>query len=106
MATHPPFKLTVSALAYHRNGICGAPFHVAIVEASDEPGRPKVAIVFDEPYHVAVLDIGKLSDDEITFGENSYRGDLFEPSLRNAIAQAYAEVEDLTDVKQGDSSCN
>ena len=106
MTTYAPLKITLSALAYHRNGICGAPFHVAIVEASDEPGRPKVAIVFDEPYHVAVLDIGKLSADEITFGENSYRGDIFEPPLRNAIVHAYAEVEDLTDIKQGDSSCN
>jgi hypothetical protein len=100
-------RLTIKlrALAYHRNGISGAPFHVAIFEDSEEPNQPKVGIVFDDRNHVAVLDTTKLSNDEITFGENSYRGDVFEPLLRKAIQQTYAEVEDLTQIKQGDSSC-
>lgn len=47
-----------------------------------------VASVFDEPGHVAVFAVGKLSEPDVgvAFGENSYRGDRYEPELRAAIA--------------------
>lgn len=50
--------------------------------------RRMLAVVFDAPGHVAVFDVAKLSDPAIgvAFGENSWRGDRFQPELREAIA--------------------
>jgi hypothetical protein len=78
---------------YHRNGICGAPFHVILFEDKGEEASRKVGIVFDSPYHVAVLDIAKLADGNITFGHNSWRGDVFELELRAAITDRNRHIE-------------
>jgi hypothetical protein len=75
-------RLTISAIAFHRNGICGAPFHVVLFHDGDSR---KLAIVFDEPWHCAVLDVAKQAAGDIAFGSNSWRGDTFEPHLRAAI---------------------
>ena len=74
--------LRVIASAYHRNGISGAPFHVVLFDDADSR---KVGIVFDAPGHCAVLDIALLARGTIAFGANSYRGDAFEPALRQAL---------------------
>jgi hypothetical protein len=79
-------KTNITHIAHHRNGIDGAPFHVVLFE--DNPGREasrKFAIVFDAAHHVAVLDIDKLAAGDIAFGSNSWRADVYEPHLRNAI---------------------
>ena len=78
-------KLNIIAIAYHRNGICGAPFGAVLFEDSGSEGSRKVGIVFDERHHCAVLDIAKLAAGDITFGSNSWRGDQYEPHLRKAI---------------------
>lgn len=76
-------KLTIEQIDLHRNGICGAPFHVLIF---DDPGNGRMlGIVFEERYHVAVLKLEKLAQETIAFGENSWRGDQYEPHLRRAI---------------------
>jgi hypothetical protein len=73
------------AIAAHRNGICGAPFHVVLFEDDGNEGSRKVGIVFESPSHTAVLDVSKLADGDIAFGSNSWRGDTYEPHLRKAI---------------------
>jgi hypothetical protein len=79
-------KTNIISIARHRNGICGAPFHVVLFEDNPGPeGSRKVGIVFDEPHHCAVLDIAKLAAGDIAFMSNSWRGDVYEPHLRNAI---------------------
>ena len=78
-------NLKIINFATHRNGITGAPFVVVLFEDRGEEGSRKVAILFDAPYHCAVLDVKKLSKGDITFGSNSWRGDTFEKSLRKAI---------------------
>ena len=78
-------KLKILDTAHHRNGICGAPFAVVLFEDKGPEGSCKVAVLFDEPYHCAILDVGKLAQGDIAFGSNSWRGDLFEQSLRKAI---------------------
>ena len=78
-------KLTINSIAYHRNGICGAPFEVVLFEDQGPEGSRKVAILFDEPHYCAVLDVAKLAAGDIAFGSNSWRGDNYEPSLRQAI---------------------
>lgn len=77
-------KLEIITLAYHRNGISGAPFYIVLFRG--EEGR-KVAILFDREAHCAVLDVDRLHQGDIAFGSNSWRGDHFEPGLRNAIAE-------------------
>jgi hypothetical protein len=77
-------KLHIEQIERHRNGICGASFHILVFRDPDE-GR-MVAIVFDQQHHVAVLHLDKLAAGNITFGENSWRGDKYEPCLRQAIA--------------------
>jgi hypothetical protein len=74
-------KLKIIDIAHHRNGICGAPFDVVLFH--DGESR-KAAILFEEKYHRAVLDVAKLAAGDIAFASNSWRGDQFEPHLRDA----------------------
>ncbi len=88
-------RIHVRALDRHRNGIGGAPFHVAIFDegkgADPEDRGRKVAVVFEERYHCAVLDVAKLAAGDIAFGSNSWRGDEYEPHLRKAIKKHEAK---------------
>jgi hypothetical protein len=78
-------KLKIIDIAFHRNGICGAPFDVVLFQDHGPEGSRKVAILFEEPYHCAVLDVTKLAAGNIAFGSNSFRGDIYEPELRTAV---------------------
>lgn len=78
-------KLTIIDVARHRNGVCGEPFEVVLFEDQGTEGSRKLAIVFEEPHYCAVLDVAKLAAGDIDFGSNSWRGDHFEESLRQAI---------------------
>jgi hypothetical protein len=80
-------KLKIIDTAHHRNGISGAPFDVALFEERDPEASRKIGIIFQEPHHCAVLDVGKLTQGDITFGSNSWRGDQYEPHLRKAIVE-------------------
>lgn len=75
----------ILAIDYHRNGIGGAPFHAILFEDGGEEGSRKLAVIFDQPDHCAVLDVAKLAAGDIAFGSNSWRGDQYEPALRIAI---------------------
>ena len=76
-------KLHIEDIQHHRNGICGAPFHVLLFRDPDE-GR-MVGIVFNEDHHVAVFNFDKLAVGNIAFAVNSWRGDRYEPYLREAV---------------------
>jgi hypothetical protein len=86
-------KLNIIAIDYHRNGICGAPFHVVLFDDDVLEASRKLGIVFDRPDHVAVLDTTKLANGDIAFGSNSWRGDQYESGLRLAIKQFYQSTE-------------
>ena len=77
-------KLSIEHIAYHRNGISGAPFYAVLFRDPDV--GPMVGVVFEQHYHAAVLNLDKLTVGDIAFGSNSWRGDRFEPALRRAIA--------------------
>ena len=81
-------KLTIFSIAHHRNGIDGAPFHIALFRDHGPEGSRKIGIVFDAPRHCAVLDVTKLAAGDIAFGSNSWRGDNYETNLRQAIERA------------------
>lgn len=78
-------NLRIEQVQRHRNGIGGAPFHVLIFRDPEE-GR-MVGIVFEQECHVAVFHLEKLASCNILFGENSWRGDKYEPHLRRAITE-------------------
>jgi hypothetical protein len=71
---------------YHRNGICGAPFHVFLFDDVGDENTRKVGILFEARHHCAVLDVAKLTASDIAFGSNSYRGDVFEEALRHHLS--------------------
>jgi hypothetical protein len=75
----------IIAIDHHRNGVGGSPFDVVVFRDSDEPRRWKVAILFEPQSCCAVLDVHKLAAGDIAFGSNSWRGDQYEPLLRQAI---------------------
>lgn len=80
-----PVAINVIDWDYHRNGICGAPFHVVLFDDIGDENTRKIGILFEAPHHCAVLDVAKLSAGNISFGFNSYRGDCFEHALRAAL---------------------
>ena len=80
--THYVHKVTDHE--HHRNGISGAPFWVIRFVAKDE-NRNMVGVLFEEKGFCAVFDIDLLAKGNIKFGQNSWRGDNFEPELRAYI---------------------
>jgi hypothetical protein len=80
-------KIKVRGIAYHRNGITGAGFHVVTFTTGSGTKRQNMlGIAFEEADHVAVLDTDLLAENVIAFAENSWRGaDHFGPALREAI---------------------
>lgn len=79
-------RLTIIAIASHRNGVCGAPFDVVLFR---EGGSRKLGILFEAEAHCAVLDVALLAAGDIAFGSNSWRGDDYEPDLRKAVRAHY-----------------
>lgn len=70
---------------FHRNGVSGAPFMVALVD-DPEHGDTKLVIMFKEQGHTAVLSLDSLiQNEDISFGSNSWRGDHYEGELREEL---------------------
>lgn len=77
---------------YHRNGVGGEGFYVALFENSidgEAKVRPFVGVIFDSPGQCAVFDVDELKAGNIQFAHgNSWRGDHYEADLRAAIKKA------------------
>jgi hypothetical protein len=93
-------KLKIIDIAHHRNGVSGAPFDIVLFKDIGAQGSRKVGILFDEPYHCAVLDVAKLAVGDIAFRSNSWRGDQYEPDLRSAIAASPAPEPPEIDIHE------
>jgi hypothetical protein len=80
--------IVIKQVANHRNGIFGEPFDVVLFDyTEDEKVHPMVAIMFDSN-QCAVLDVDETKAGNIFFAcGNSWRGDVFEPFLRNTIEE-------------------
>lgn len=86
------------SLAYHRNGVMGRPFWaVAFDFREGERKRRLLAILFDAPDtldevvhpctgHLAVIDPMMAATGDLGAPDNRWRGDNFEPQLRQWIA--------------------
>lgn len=78
-------NLQITDTDFHRNGVGGMPFMVAIVDDATE-GDTKLVIMFEERGYTAVLSLDKLiQSEDITFGSNSWRGDHYEAELRDLM---------------------
>lgn len=78
----------VKQIEFHRNGVGGAGFYaILFISHVDEKDSLMVATLFDEFGYCAVLRVPDLSDIDkgVSFGVNSWRGDCFEPELREAV---------------------
>lgn len=91
-------NFTVEAADYHRNGISGMGFHVAIINDEDK-GRMLVIDFPDDNGYTAVLNLDKASKGNIYMypepgkpgtGGNAWRGDVLGDKYREAIK---AEVQ-------------
>ena len=81
--------MNILQIQYHRNGVAGTPFHAVLFE---DDGKRMVATVFPDEGSISVLAVEPLlTDDGVTFGINSWRGDHFEDELRAAINQRNGE---------------
>ena len=77
-------KIRINQIEYHRNGVAGNGFCVIDFTKKEGMGISEmIGVVFEEPGNVAILNRELLPN--ITFGENSWRGDVFEVPLRKAI---------------------
>lgn len=80
--------------AYHRNAISGVGFSVVLFEHNDvdggkEPPLTMLAILFPNDGECAVLDVKEAAAGNIKAMGNSWRGDVFEAELRDAIKDFY-----------------
>lgn len=78
----------IQQIAYHRNGLTANSFFVVLFKWHDGKSiRNMVASIFEEPGQLSVFDIDQLLKGNIKFGQggNSWRGDEYETTLRNAI---------------------
>jgi hypothetical protein len=78
-------NLTIIDMDFHRNGVAGMPFQVALVDDPTE-SDVKLVIMFEAEGHTAVLSLDRLiQNEDISFGSNSYRGDQYEHALRETM---------------------
>jgi hypothetical protein len=87
-------QLELVKLDYHRNGICGQGFWVAIANETDEDGEKSQKLIIRFPdvdkevgaVVCSVLDLGLLNKRIIEFGRNSWRGDHYSDAMDAWIA--------------------
>lgn len=75
-------KLRIQEIACHRNGVAGIGFYAVCFQDGKDH---MLATVFPERGAVAVLCLDLIPTKGVAFGENSWRGDQYEDSLRAAI---------------------
>lgn len=79
----------IISIARHRNGVGGAPFDLVLFTDTDQQRNRKLAVLFEPQGFCVVLDMDKLAAGDIAFGSNSWRGDEYEPPLRQMLAMHY-----------------
>jgi hypothetical protein len=86
MCKESRMKIEIKELEYHRNGICGTPFHAVLFYHN---GRKFLATVFEQPGNVAVICLDRVKEHGVRFAYNSWRGDYYEGALRSAIKEKW-----------------
>ncbi len=92
---------TVRIIDYHRNGVGGLGFHVAIVDEVEDGVKREMLVVrlghrMNDADAGGVLccafDLSKLDQREIRFFHNSWRGDHYVNAMDKAIANMEKEL--------------
>lgn len=99
----------VTALAHHRNGVCGDPFYVALMDWNDtDDGKVRKMVAVYRPEvdgdsgwyktgcttDIAVFDIDELAKGNIAFAKgNSWRGDHFIEVVHKAVMKDQAKMK-------------
>ena len=81
-------KLKILQNEYHRNGVSGTGFNVMIFKTKGDretANKVMMGVIFPDKGSVAVFDLNKLAQQNIKFGDNSWRGDYFEAGLRKHL---------------------
>lgn len=80
-------EVLIEQIEYHRNGIGGEGFHAVLFYHAEEAGKLErfLATVFEEPGCLSVICLDRIPKVGVKWIENSWRGDRFEQSLREAI---------------------
>ena len=86
-------KGKVLAADYHRNGISGCGFYVAIVDDVKEGKMLVVTFDTDKYGYTAAFNLEKLKEEEIRFFHNSWRGDNYQDAFKDAIIAKAHEVD-------------
>jgi len=81
------WKVKVTSLAYHRNGVTGDPSWVALLD--DNHNGQMVATYFPRQRGCLcnVLNVQLLAEGKIEFGENSWRGDDYLDIIKAAVKE-------------------
>ena len=96
-------SLELKKMDYHRNGVSGVGFHVAVFvdHKPDEVSltgktRTMLGILFDnnDECYCCAFDLKKLAVGNIEFGDNSFRGDYYVDMMR-AWAEDYDKQESV-----------
>jgi len=78
-------KIQIRQIAHHRNGVAGEGFHAILFYPYRKPRELMLATLFQGRGRCAVIRLDLIEDHGVTFGENSWRGDDYEPALRAAV---------------------
>ena len=99
-------KKLIGPLAYHRNGVGGEGFHVALVEEidGDETRRMVVIRAKDADKHTGsvncfVLDVDKAAAGDVQFFTNSWCGDHYADFMDTEIDKRDREIEVELDLR-------
>ena len=100
--------LTIKKVAHHRNGVCGDPFDVGIIDdhMSEDDGESvypqvtgeKLVIQFDtenltgNDCMTAVLDLELLKQGKIEFMVNSWRGDHYHDEFKKQAKKMFDKM--------------
>ena len=92
-------KKLLGPVAYHRNGIGGQGFHVALVEEIEDGETRRMVVIrckdSDEPVgsiHCFALDVDKAYAGDVQFFTNSWRGDHYAEFMDNEIDKRDREM--------------
>lgn len=86
-----PDRLNIVNKSFHRNGIAGKEFTVALVDDAND-GDIKLIVMFPTEGHTAVLSFNELLNEEI---DSEYTGTAYEAALRAELLEELDEDEDL-----------
>jgi hypothetical protein len=86
-------NLKFKQIDYHRNGVSGEGFYCAVAFDKEQKADMLITYFPEEVGCCAVYQLDLLPD--ITFGKNSWRGDVYLPVMKKAIHQYTLQYDEF-----------